>query len=364
MFEPTQHLEYLGFILDSVLMRVTLTQAKIERIKAACSALLRKQKISIRRVAQVIGLITSSFPGVMYGPLNYRLLEKAKTEALKQCNGNYDCYMALSHLAKQELQWWIESLPTAHNEINHGFPDIVINSDASMLGWGGVLNGVACGGHWTPEESHHHINYLELLAAFYALKSFKGELSNKHVRLMIDNTTVVSCVAHMGTSHSVLCNRITKTIWEWCIMHNIWLSAAHVPGKQNVLADKESRTLRYDNEWMLERSVYNRIMVALHTTPAIDLFASRLNSQLQNYVSYQPDPGAIAIDAFTLNWSDNIFYAFPPFSLITRVLKQIQDQCATGVLIVPDWPTQVWYPKLMRMLINYPISISHQPHSC
>ena len=160
------------------------------------------------------------------------------------------------------------------------------------------------------------------------------------------------------TSHSDLCNRITKTIWEWCIAKHIWISTAHIPGVENVGADKESRKLRDETEWMLNRPVFNRVLEILHLTPDIDLFASRLNHQVERYVSYEPDPQAVAVDAFLINWKDyDVFYAFPPFSLITQVLQKTQSQQVTGLLIVPDWPTQIWYPKLMRMLINYPLLI-------
>ena len=65
----------------------------------------------------------------------------------KLCRGNFDSCMQLSQNTAEELQWWIAALPTAYNEISHGTPDIVLNTDASLLGWGGVLNDLTCGGH-------------------------------------------------------------------------------------------------------------------------------------------------------------------------------------------------------------------------
>ena len=32
--------------------------------------------------------------------------------------------------------------------------------------------------------------------------------------------------------------------------------------------------------------------------PDIDLFASRLNHKLEKYISFRPDPNAMAVDAF------------------------------------------------------------------
>ena len=46
----------------------------------------------------------------------------------------------------------------------------------------------------------------------------------------------------------------------------------------------------------------------------IDLFATRVNTQLRKFVSWIPDPQSAAIDAFSVQWSDPLSYAFPPFS--------------------------------------------------
>ena len=56
------------------------------------------------------------------------------------------------------------------------------------------------GGHWTPQEAEEHINYLELMAAFFSLQAFVTNLNNKHVRLKIDNTTAVAAINNMGTN--------------------------------------------------------------------------------------------------------------------------------------------------------------------
>ena len=47
-------------------------------------------------------------------------------------------------------------------------------------------------------------------------------------------------------------------------------------------------------------------------SPKIDMFASRLNYQTLPYVAWKPDPQAMAIDAFTLNWDFPLIFAFPP----------------------------------------------------
>ena len=63
---------------------------------------------------------------------------------------------------------------------------MIIQTDASTLGWGAVYVDQEVGGRWTSLESSSHINILELQAAFFALKSFcKGTIKG-HVQLQIE----------------------------------------------------------------------------------------------------------------------------------------------------------------------------------
>ena len=168
---------------------------------------------------------------------------------------------------------------------------------------------------------------------------------------MIDNTTAVAVINHMGTCHSDVLNTLSKRLWLWCVSRNIWISAAHIAGKSNQQADLESRQNKTETEWMLNRDSLSHALTQLNFRPEIDLFASRLNSQFTHYVVYRPDPGAVAIDAFSLDWSTLKFYAFPPFSVIPAVLKKIRDDKAMGVCVLPNWPTQVWFLPAMKMTI-------------
>ena len=195
-------------------MTVRLTMEKKQKIKNTCTALQERSKYITREIASVIGLLISSFPAVMYGPLYYRQLEQEKPHAIKDNNGNYEAFMSLSTDAKTELQWWIENIENSFNVINHDPPSLTISTDALKIGWGGVFEDMTCGGHWTPQEAGEHINYLELMAAFFSLQAFVTKLNNKHVRLKIDNTTAVAVINNMGTNHSVQCNKVALDIWR------------------------------------------------------------------------------------------------------------------------------------------------------
>ena len=66
VFIPSQKLTFLGFVLDSIAMTVTLTEEKLQRILSVCASLLKTQMPTIRQVAEVIGILVSNFPGAQY----------------------------------------------------------------------------------------------------------------------------------------------------------------------------------------------------------------------------------------------------------------------------------------------------------
>ena len=127
--------------------------------------------MSIRSVASLIGTLVSSLPGIDYGPLHYRTLERDKDMALKSANGSLDAVMSLSSASQLDLHWWVSFLPTACRVINRGFPTCVITTDASGIGWGASMGDITTQGLWSLEERRLHINVLDLLAVQFRLSA-------------------------------------------------------------------------------------------------------------------------------------------------------------------------------------------------
>ena len=352
---PSQTIEFLGFVIDSVRMTVTLTARKMGKIKSLCLSFLRPGKLfTIRQVASFIGKLVSAFPGVEFGPLHYRHLTADKEYHLTLNSHNFDAEMSLSQASLTEVQWWSDNILLSYKHIRHPAPNVVIHTDASSVGWGARIDeATQTAGIWSQFESAMHINILELLAVKFALSSLLSDQSNIHVKIMCDNTTAINYISAMGGTKSVECNAIAYDIWEWAIVRNIWLSAAHIPGVCNVAADQLSREFNFDLEWMLSRAVFQNI-VKVFGQPDLDLFASRLNAQLPDYVSWKPDPEARYVDAFTIEWSNIYFYAFPPFCLLPRCVQKIIQEKASGLLIIPLWPTKPVFSTVLHLLTDVP----------
>lgn len=352
---PTQELVSLGFVLNSQTMLISLTSQKVQTLIVAVKQIQRASHYTIRQVAELLGIMISYSIAIPYGLLYTKILEHENAIALKENNGNFDSKMVLSSDSYNDLNWWLHAAQHNGAPLFRECPTITMSTDASSKGWGAVCDGNSKGGQWTIEEITYkdNINYLELNAVLLGMQAYHNVLVNRHVRVKIHNSTAVANINHMTGTHSVQCNSIARKIWQYAAAHNIWLTAEHVPGKDNYLADKESHIFHDNTEWMLCTSVFERITQQFFL-PDIDLFASRLNHQVDNYISWRPDPGAVFVDAFTCNWSSYKFYAFPPFSLIDRVLQKIVHDKAEGLLLVPDWTTQLWFPILIKMCVTTP----------
>jgi hypothetical protein len=368
--EPTQRLQHLGFILDSQEMTVAITPEKIENVTKIGTSVIKQSKAnkcSIKQIAQLIGTMVSCLPGVEFGELHYRNLEIDKIRALKQSFGNYEAIMNFSDNACTEIVWWC-NLSNSARKISHGNPSVTLCTDASLQGWGAAMEGKTTGGRWVGSEKETHINVLELKAAFLGLQSLCVNFNNVHILIKLDNSTAVAYIKNMGGTHSIECNDIAKDIWSWCISRNIWLSASHIPGVSNVQADKESRSFDDKLEWKLDSVVFSNLQ-AHFGLPQVDLFASRINHQVDLYFSWKPDPHSIGIDALLHDWSVyELCYAFPPFSIIPQIIRKVVQDQADVLMVLPDWPTQPWYTQIFPLLAAQPVKLPrrqlllHLPH--
>ena len=118
-----------------------------------------------------------------------------------------------------------------------------------------------------------------------------------------------------------------------------------------------SRLLNENTEWRLAPLVFHKIVTLFKVTPEIDLFASALNHQVPKYISWNPDQEAFAIDAFSISWANIKFYAFPSFNLIRARISKIKREGASGVMIIPLWTTLFWFPMMVSILQDFPVTL-------
>jgi hypothetical protein len=241
-------------------------------------------------------------------------------------------------------------------------PQITMYTDASVVGWGAHIGSSLISATWSLPDQMLHINFLELEAVRLALLHFHREILGKSVLVATDNTTVVAYINRQGGTKSPNLCRLAEQMLSWTQDRQISLTARHIPGKLNVIADLLSREHQViHTEWMLHVDIFG-MLCQLWERPHIDLFATILNHQLPTYVSPMPDEQAFGVDALSMSWKGMLAYAFPPFPLLARVIRKIAEEGHEVILIAPAWARQTWFPELLGLLIDHPRQLPRWPN--
>ena len=77
--------------------------------------------------------------------------------------------------------------------------------------------------------------------------------------------------------NSIFCAVIACRIWNIYIENKWWVSAAHIPGKNNIEADQQSTMFRDATDRKFHPELFHKIVDKIRK-PGIDLFASKINS--------------------------------------------------------------------------------------
>lgn len=248
---PSKKIVFLGFVLCSKTMTIRLTKERCDDITELCNNIITCRRITIQKFSKIIGKLVAASPGVMHAPLYIKPLERHKERELKNHKGNFNSFFTITPDILENLRWWITHIHSCFKSITSPDPNIMF-TDSSGHMWGAYdkTENRRTNGFWSAEEQNQHINVLELKACQVGLLKLFKHNRNIYIKLYMDNTTSVSYINNYGGRIDSL-NKIARDIWHWCIQRNILLSAHHVSGSLNRMADKLSRTGNEDLEWSI-----------------------------------------------------------------------------------------------------------------
>ena len=360
-FQPTQQLEFLGFVVNTLDMTLLLPDCKVEAIKSHCSKMLLYHEVSVRELSQLIGKLTASIQAIFPAPLHYRHLQDLKHKALARF-GHFDATTALSTEAKDELQWWLAHLNAWNGRaLVRPSPDVIIETDASRTGWGGgSLPGRNHGGLMVPNGEKIPYQLLGTSSGLLCCQELYKE------------SPLCSCAVAHG---QCLSGSLYQPPRGYSFLDSLQFSTSPLGMGSETQHISQCRTSIGGSECVsglgvapfrrLERlealSAIFRSLMQVRGPCALYLFANRLNAQLTQFYSWRPDPMALATDALLQNWPVGRLYAFPPFCLIMRCLAKLREEGGELILVTLVWPTQAWYPSLLELSVSLPILLPWGP---
>jgi ribonuclease HI len=362
---PSQVFQFIGILFDLIRGLARPADHRVEAFLDLARRFLARPDPPASMWQQLLGHLTSLEKLVPRGRLHMRPLQFALRNQWQQELDSPSQAISLDQPALQALLWWMDRAHLVQGvPLRLSDPVHRVFTDASTQGWGAhldVADGPQAEGLWSAEQLSWHINNLELMAVWLALQQFLHHLRGSAVLAMTDNTTVVGQISHQGGTHSRSLYNLTCQLLTWCDLHHITLSALHIPGRLNVVADRLSRRHQVINtEWSLSPQVVLQLW-QLWGRPHVDLFATRDNAKLPTYVSPLPDEQAWKQDALSFPWTGLWAYAFPPFALMPIVLQKMREHPCELILVAPRWPARTWYPDLLDFLVDFPFQLPLLP---
>ncbi|CAG2257766.1 unnamed protein product [Mytilus edulis] len=240
---PSTSLEYLGIILDSVHMIAKLPDEKLVRIKDILNSYLNRRSCTKREILSLLGHLNYAckviIPGISF--VSYLLTLAHSVKELYH-------HVTITKGCRDDMAMWFKEA-RGDNVINAS--DFHLFTDASStIGYGGYFRKSWFQGIWPddfirPDEESFSMAYLELYPIVISAILWGHEWSTKRILFDCDNMSSVYIINKGRSKCNVIMNLVRRLTW-CAAKFNCVVHAAHVPGKENNIADALSG---YQMKW-------------------------------------------------------------------------------------------------------------------
>jgi hypothetical protein len=203
-------------------------------------------------------------------------------------------------------------------------------------------------GVWTAQQRQKTSNEKELMAIERAIRaSIRLLPGGSSLMIRSDNTAAVFGIRRWrGEAKRV---PLLRKIGNMGRQVEATIQATYLPGAQNGAADSLSR-MGSAGEYYMTTVTIQKLVSKWNIYPTLDVFASETTARVHRYCTKDPnDERAVAVDGLNADWTEEVVLLHPPPALILRTLRKAMQETARGLLIVPSWKGQSWYPLLQSI---------------
>ena len=238
---PSTIITFLGIELDSNRLELRLPQVKLQQLKSNLAAWRGRKAGRKRDLLSLIGSLSHACKVVRAGRSFLRRLIDLASAAKR-----LDHYVRINLEARADVEWWVQYVElwngTSMMHIGQEMPpEVTVTSDASGS-WG---CGAYSGEHWfmlkwSGALSDHHITIKEMIPIVLAAALWGQSWRGKSILIQCDNMAVVHII-NQGSSKNKVAMHLARCLSFTAAMHEFHLSARHIKGADNILADALSR---------------------------------------------------------------------------------------------------------------------------
>ncbi|XP_053556935.1 uncharacterized protein LOC128648362 [Bombina bombina] len=253
---PGTRLVFLGIMIDSAKGQCELPADKIEKARHMIKTMLKRNKVTLREMQRLLGVLNFACRVIPVGRLFKRRLEMGTKGAKLP-----EHMVRVNKEMKEDLRVW-EAFLDEFNGIRiweeaRSVEELELFTDAAgSAGFGAYLQGRWSAGEWPADWKEKgwikNMTLLELFPIIVAIELWGHVLENKRIICWSDNKAVVDVMNNLSSSSNPVIKYLRYFVLK-CLKHNICFKAQHIPGYRNIVADALSRF-----KWEIFRKVAPR----------------------------------------------------------------------------------------------------------
>lgn len=233
---------FLGILLDTLAMEARLPEDKLADLRARLDSFQHRRTCSKRELLSLIGSLSFACKVVVPGRTFLRRLIDLSTTV-----GPLHHHVTLTAASRADLLWWRTFLSSWNGRSLFlepwwtPSPDMELFTDASStVGYGAFFDNLWFAGTWDADLRGEDIAVQELYVIVLAVNTWGHRWPRRRVLFHCDNEAVVA-VVRSGTSRSKRLMDLLRCLFFVCAKHHCSVSAVHIDGPSNAIADSLSR---------------------------------------------------------------------------------------------------------------------------
>ena len=351
---------HLGFGIDSVTSSYSIKEKFRAKFRKCREELLERGSANLLDLQRWVGKcnhLRLLFPGNSLFTIEARRL-MGDLEASR---------VELPQAVRDEISFWsfVDTFTEPVPYLLQQHVTISLCTDASGYGWGATVTlpsgPTVLRDYWTSELLRHDICCKEGLAVLFALQSLEEAITCRRVDVKVDNEGLALAWAGLR-SKSVELTGVLQSLFLLTIDLRISLQLQWIPTHVNP-ADAPSRDLQRSDA-MLAVPLRARLWDC-YGPFSFDLMALPSNvlrdpsGHALPFFSRAPAPRSAGVNVFAQRPPKGRLYVFPPFAVITPLIRLLMEWGASEVvLVLPSYrdSTPVWL-GLLRPFIQDALSL-------
>ena len=374
--EPTMQLYHQGFTTNTELMCYSIPDFKVVHLKEQISSVC--ENMVLRQFAKVVGKLISVKRAI--GPMIRIMLRSAHhflAMKVQQLGDDaWDMIFEVSAEVIEDMNFIKNHLEEYNTQpIVNNATGFCLNSVANLEDLvRPVLDGEQFGGVWASDSSESQtvlysvidpingiivesftVEEQQLSSASREFKAVENTIERIESDLKKNNPTILYWLTDSqvlcrwllkGSSIEAIRKRLVRLFKRLQLLRlrlvPVWLPREH---ELIVLADSVSKFHDTD-DWGLDIRSFKILEMLSPRKFSLDAFANCTNKHVAKFYSKVISPGSAGVNAMMQNWSEDYTYACPPVKMVIEVFRYIKKIPCCGVLVVPLWPTNMFWPVI------------------